>query len=105
MVPRSSRSDLSFVDYSMVDKPLPVPVGGLIRVLVTSEDVLHSWGAPRLLLKVDAIPGRLTRGLFELVFPGIINGMCVELCGAYHFNMPTVIEGVRHGDFLSLFSK
>merc|ERR1711860_311523 len=100
-VTRESDSGLDFQDYSMVDRPLPVPVGGLVRVLVTSEDVLHRWGAPRLYLKVDATPGRLTRGLFELKLPGVINGMCVELCGAYHSMMPTVIEGIRKDDFFS----
>nr|YP_009166305.1 cytochrome c oxidase subunit II [Argopecten purpuratus]ALA07939.1 cytochrome c oxidase subunit II [Argopecten purpuratus] len=99
IVSRSVDSPMDFQDYWTVDRPLPVPVGGVTRVLVTSEDVLHSWGAPRLHLKVDAIPGRLTRGLFELKLPGVIKGMCVELCGAYHSMMPTIIEGLGEADF------
>lgn len=71
-----------------------VPVNQLIRVFVTREDVIHRWGAPGLGIKVDAIPGRLTRGLFELKLPGIICGICAELCGAMHAMMPTIIEGV-----------
>lgn len=50
-------------------------------------------------MKIDAIPGRLTRGLFELKLPGVIKGMCVELCGAYHSIMPTIIEGLSESDF------
>ena len=81
-------------DLINTDKPLIVPVGELIRVLVTSEDVIHRWGNASLGVKLDAIPGRLSRGLFEVEFPGTFVGMCMELCGALHYLMPSVVEAV-----------
>nr|YP_272044.1 cytochrome c oxidase subunit II [Placopecten magellanicus]AAZ06457.1 cytochrome oxidase subunit II [Placopecten magellanicus] len=91
---RSSSSGVDFFDLMKVDWVLSVPVKKLVRVLVTSDDVLHSWGCPRLFMKVDAIPGRLTRGLFKVMQPGVFHGMCVELCGLLHSLMPTVVESV-----------
>nr|ACL36033.1 cytochrome c oxidase subunit II [Mimachlamys nobilis] len=94
LVSRSADSGIGFMDLFTVDQPLMIPVGQLIRVLVTSDDVIHSWGAPGLGIKLDAIPGRLSRGLFEVKLPCIIYGMCMELCGSLHGLMPTVIQAV-----------
>nr|YP_010133204.1 cytochrome c oxidase subunit 2 [Azumapecten farreri]ABQ96659.1 cytochrome c oxidase subunit 2 [Azumapecten farreri]ACL36021.1 cytochrome c oxidase subunit II [Azumapecten farreri] len=94
LVLREEGSEIGFLDLLTVDRPLMVPINVLVRVFVTSEDVIHSWGAPGMGIKMDAIPGRLTRGLFELKLPGIIFGMCAELCGAMHSMMPTIVEGV-----------
>lgn len=94
LVLREEGSEIGFLDLLTVDRPLIVPINVLVRVFVTSEDVIHRWGAPGIGIKIDAIPGRLTRGLFELKLPGIIFGMCAELCGAMHSMMPTIVEGV-----------
>ncbi|YP_010576137.1 cytochrome c oxidase subunit II (mitochondrion) [Ylistrum balloti] len=99
MVSRSAGSPLNFRDYSEVDRPLVVPQGKPIRVFVTSDDVLHSWGSPLLLMKIDAIPGRLSRGSLDFNICGVFSGFCVELCGAYHAMMPTMIEVVSSEDY------
>ncbi|KIZ00486.1 cytochrome c oxidase subunit II [Monoraphidium neglectum] len=44
-----------------VDERLVLPTNSLIRVLVTSSDVIHSWAVPSLGVKIDAIPGRLNQ--------------------------------------------
>lgn len=44
-----------------VDERLVLPTNSLIRVLVTSSDVIHSWAVPSLGLKIDAVPGRLNQ--------------------------------------------
>lgn len=43
------------------DERLVLPTNSLIRVLVTSADVIHSWAVPSLGVKIDAIPGRLNQ--------------------------------------------
>nr|YP_010947489.1 cytochrome c oxidase subunit II [Parupeneus cyclostomus]WGO62602.1 cytochrome c oxidase subunit II [Parupeneus cyclostomus]WNH20168.1 cytochrome c oxidase subunit II [Parupeneus cyclostomus]WSP03253.1 cytochrome c oxidase subunit II [Parupeneus cyclostomus] len=77
------------VDYRMV-----IPAGSPIRMLVTSDDVLHSWTVPSLGIKVDAIPGRLNQTSFIAPNPGVFYGQCSEICGANHSFMPVVIEAV-----------
>ena len=63
-----------------------------ITVLVTSNDVLHSWTVPALGVKIDACPGRLNEIEFLIYKEGIFFGQCSEICGFYHGFMPIVIE-------------
>ena len=44
-----------------VDERLVLPTNSLVRLLVTSADVIHSWAVPSLGVKIDAIPGRLNQ--------------------------------------------
>ena len=44
-----------------VDERLVLPTNSLVRVLVTSADVIHSWAVPSLGVKIDAVPGRLNQ--------------------------------------------
>lgn len=83
-----------------VSSPLVVPFLKLIRVLVTSGDVIHSFSIPRLGLKVDAIPGKLRVGVCEFFGPGKFHGICSELCGVIHSNIPIVVEVLSLNDFL-----
>nr|QOU09772.1 cytochrome c oxidase subunit II [Grammomys macmillani] len=77
-----------------VDSRVVLPIELTIRVLVTSEDVLHSWTIPSLGLKVDAIPGRLNQITISCNRPGVYYGQCSEICGSNHSFMPIVIEMV-----------
>nr|BAK23150.1 cytochrome c oxidase subunit II [Danionella mirifica] len=63
-----------------------------VRVMVSSEDVLHSWAVPSLGQKVDAVPGRLNQTTFLINRLGVFYGQCSEICGANHSFMPIVIE-------------
>nr|YP_008993119.1 cytochrome c oxidase subunit II [Cyclocheilichthys enoplos]AFD04141.1 cytochrome c oxidase subunit II [Cyclocheilichthys enoplos]BAV71474.1 cytochrome c oxidase subunit II [Cyclocheilichthys enoplos] len=76
------------------DNRMVVPVDSLIRVLVSAEDVLHSWAVPSLGVKMDAVPGRLNQTAFMISRPGLFYGQCSEICGANHSFMPIVIEAV-----------
>nr|YP_010398035.1 cytochrome c oxidase subunit II [Rasbora tuberculata]UQJ79364.1 cytochrome c oxidase subunit II [Rasbora tuberculata] len=76
-------------DYRMV-----VPQESPIRVLVSAEDVLHSWAVPSLGVKMDAVPGRLNQTAFIVLRPGVFYGQCSEICGANHSFMPIVVEAV-----------
>jgi cytochrome c oxidase subunit 2 len=66
---------------------LHVPAGQPIRVLVTSEDVLHDLYVPAFRTKIDAIPGRYSVLWFEATKPGRYNIFCAEYCGTKHSGM------------------
>nr|UFP05597.1 cytochrome c oxidase subunit II [Narke japonica] len=76
------------------DHRMVVPMESPIRMLITAEDVLHSWAVPALGIKMDAVPGRLNQTAFMISRPGIYYGQCSEICGANHSFMPIVIESV-----------
>nr|YP_008758462.2 cytochrome c oxidase subunit II [Hexanchus griseus]AHH30353.1 cytochrome c oxidase subunit II [Hexanchus griseus]WNH19569.1 cytochrome c oxidase subunit II [Hexanchus griseus] len=76
------------------DHRMIVPMESPIRVLVSAEDVLHSWTVPALGVKMDAVPGRLNQIAFIISRPGIYYGQCSEICGANHSFMPIVVEAV-----------
>lgn len=71
-----------------VDNALHLPVGIPIRLLITSSDVIHSWGVPSLGVKVDAVPGRLNEIYIYIIRKGEFYGQCSELCGVNHGFMP-----------------
>ena len=77
-----------------VDNPMVVPVGKKIRVLLTANDVIHSWSMPSFGVKQDAIPGFIKETWFRADAPGIYRGQCSELCGQAHGFMPIVVEAV-----------
>lgn len=76
------------------DHRIVVPVESPIRVLVSAEDVLHSWAVPTLGVKIDAVPGRLNQTAFITSRPGVFYGQCSEICGANHSFIPIVVEAV-----------
>jgi cytochrome c oxidase subunit 2 len=82
-----------------VDRPLIVPVGAKVRVLLTSNDVLHAWWVPELSLKKDAIPGFMNEIWFRAEQTGVYRGQCAELCGKDHGYMPVVVEVVEQDRF------
>jgi cytochrome c oxidase subunit 2 len=77
-----------------VDNPLVVPVGKKVRVLITSQDVIHSWWIPAFGVKQDANPGFIRDAWFRPEKEGTYRGQCVELCGKEHAFMPIVVEVV-----------
>ncbi len=77
-----------------VDRPLVVPTGRKVRVLLTSDDVIHSWWVPQFGVKQDAIPGFIRESWFQVDQPGTYRGQCAELCGIGHGFMPIVVEAL-----------
>nr|QZK26016.1 cytochrome c oxidase subunit II [Dendrohyrax dorsalis] len=77
-----------------VDNRVVLPMEMPIRMLISSEDVLHSWTIPSLGLKTDAIPGRLNQATLMSTRPGLFYGQCSEICGSNHSFMPIVLEMV-----------
>jgi cytochrome c oxidase subunit 2 len=76
-----------------------VPVGATVKVLITSNDVIHSWGVPAFWVKLDAVPGRVNETWFRAERPGLYYGVCYELCGARHAYMPIAVEVVSRPQF------
>lgn len=64
-----------------------VPVGKSVQVAITSADVIHSFWAPVLGGKRDAIPGHVNYIAFRADSAGDYSGQCAEFCGASHGNM------------------
>nr|YP_009704544.1 cytochrome c oxidase subunit II [Cynoglossus senegalensis]QCY72428.1 cytochrome c oxidase subunit II [Cynoglossus senegalensis] len=77
-----------------VDHRMIVPSNSPVRVLVTAEDVLHSWAVPSLGVKMDAVPGRLNQTTLYANRTGVFYGQCSEICGANHSFMPIVVEAI-----------
>ncbi|RDI43355.1 cytochrome c oxidase subunit II [Aquicella lusitana] len=82
-----------------VDKPLVVPVNTKVKLLITSDDVIHSWWVPELGVKQDAIPGFINENWVYITQPGEYRGQCGELCGINHGFMPIVVKAVSETDF------
>jgi cytochrome c oxidase subunit 2 len=88
-----------------VDEPMVVPVGKRVRLLITANDVLHSWWVPALSAKQDAIPGFIRDSWFKADKIGTYRGQCVELCGKDHGFMPIVVEVVSEEDYKAWVAK
>lgn len=76
------------------DHRIVIPTESPARILITADDVLHSWAVPSLGVKIDAVPGRLNQTTFIISRPGIFYGQCSEICGANHSFMPIVVEAI-----------
>jgi cytochrome c oxidase subunit 2 len=81
------------------DNAMVVPVGKVVRVQVTSADVLHSFTVPSFYFKVDAIPGRLNEVWFKAEKEGVYFGQCSELCGNGHPYMPIEVRVVSEQQY------
>lgn len=82
-----------------VDNVMVVPVNKIVKVQVTSSDVIHSWAMPSFGGKVDAIPGRLNQMWFKATREGTYHGQCSELCGMRHAYMPIVVKVVSEQEY------
>ncbi len=98
---RNSGIDVKTVEHYLlnVDKPIIVPVGKKVRILTTSNDVIHSWWVPALGMKRDAIPGYINEFWTRIDEPGVYRGQCAELCGKDHGFMPIVVKAVTDSEY------
>jgi cytochrome c oxidase subunit 2 len=83
------------------DTSLVLPYNIVIRLLITSADVLHAWSLPELGIKVDAVPGRLNHAITIPCNLGLYYGQCSELCGVSHGFMPIKVNVVTLTDYYS----
>nr|BCG28132.1 cytochrome oxidase subunit 2 [Hygrobates taniguchii] len=109
----SELKDVQF-DCFMVTDELPrllstnnhliVPNKTPIQILVSSNDVIHSWTIPSLGVKADAVPGRLNQLFMMANRVGIMVGQCSEICGINHSFMPIMISSIPSEDFIKSIS-
>ena len=84
-----------------VDKPMVIPSGTKVRLLLSSRDVIHAWWVPDFGMKRDAIPGFVNELWIRVAEgkEGTYRGQCAELCGQDHGFMPIVVEVKTRDDF------
>src|SRR3990167_3075103 len=82
-----------------VDHPMVVPINTKVKLLITSDDVVHSWWVPELGVKQDAIPGFVNENWIKVEALGEYRGQCGELCGVSHGFMPIVVKVVSQDEF------
>jgi cytochrome c oxidase subunit 2 len=83
---------------------LHVPVGRDIKLIMTSQDVIHSFYIPAFRIKQDVLPGRYTTQWFRASKPGVYHLFCAEYCGAQHSGMIgqiVVMEPAQYEAWLS----
>ena len=83
---------------------LHVPVGRKIKLIMTSEDVIHSFYVPAFRIKSDVLPGRYLSIWFEATKPGTYHLFCAEYCGMNHSGMigsVIVMEPTEFDNWLS----
>lgn len=82
-----------------VDNRLILPINLIVRGLVSSVDVIHSWTVLGIGVKVDAIPGRVNQFVILINRLGLYFGQCSEICGLNHSFIPIVLERITLKDF------
>ena len=82
-----------------VDNPLVVPVNQKVRIITTSNDVIHSFAVNSFGIKQDAIPGFVRDTWFRAEKTGDFYGQCQELCGKEHAYMPIHVKVVSAEEY------
>jgi cytochrome c oxidase subunit 2 len=83
---------------------LHVPVGVPVRLMLTSEDVIHSFFVPAFRVKKDALPGRYTHLWFQATRTGTYHLFCAEYCGTKHSGMIGSVTVMEPADFQAWLS-
>jgi len=78
---------------------LHVPVGRKIKLIMTTEDVIHDFFVPAFRTKADVVPGRYTTLWFEPTKPGRYHLFCAEYCGTNHSGMGGWVIVMEPTDF------
>ena len=82
-----------------VDNPMVVPVGKKVRLLITSNDVIHGWYVPQFGINQYAIPGFIKDAWFTIEKAGTYRGQCSQICGKEHAYMPIVVVAKSPADY------
>lgn len=78
---------------------LHIPVGRPIRLLMTSQDVIHSFFVPAFRIKQDVLPGRYTMLWFQADTPGRYHLFCAQYCGLSHADMRGEVIAMTPADY------
>lgn len=98
--PGSEATDAKGKDYLLeVDNAMVVPVGKRVRLLVTSNDVIHGWYVPQLGINQYGIPGFIKDAWFKATEVGTFKGQCSQICGKLHGYMPITVIVKSEADY------
>jgi cytochrome c oxidase subunit 2 len=78
---------------------LHIPVGYPVKLLMTSQDVIHSFSVPAFRIKQDVLPGRYTTEWFQATQPGEYHLFCTQYCGTSHSAMVGRIVAMTPMDY------
>jgi cytochrome c oxidase subunit II len=78
---------------------LHVPAGRAVRLIATSEDVIHDWFVPAFRVKADVLPGRYVNIWFQATKPGRYHLFCAEYCGTKHSGMIGEVVVMKPRDY------
>ncbi|MEN6497687.1 MAG: cytochrome c oxidase subunit II [Thermoguttaceae bacterium] len=78
---------------------LHVPLGEPVKLILTSEDVIHSFYVPAFRIKVDVLPGRYVETWFQPTKTGVYHLFCAEYCGTGHSSMIGSVVVMEPRDF------
>jgi cytochrome c oxidase subunit 2 len=82
-----------------VDNPVVVPVGAVVRVLITGTDVIHSWYLPAAGVQEYAVIGRINESWMQFDREGVFYGQCNQICGVNHPFMPIEVRVLSKSAF------
>jgi cytochrome c oxidase subunit 2 len=102
----------NYVDEEAIDAPnafeagtashiptLWLPVGETTQFELRSPDVIHDFGVPGFLMRMDVVPGRENHYRITPTATGLFKGKCYELCGVYHSRMLFQVNVVTREEF------
>ncbi len=88
-----------YPDYGVTTSELYLPVGKQVDLVMTSNDVIHSFWVPEFRVKQDLVPGHTTELRITPTVIGDYKVRCAELCGASHAYMEGLVKVVSQADF------
>ncbi len=80
-------------------KDLHIPVNRPVKLIMTSQDVIHSYFIPAFRIKQDVLPGRYTTLWFEATKPGEYHMFCTEYCGTEHSRMGGTVYVLEQSEY------
>jgi cytochrome c oxidase subunit 2 len=84
--------DVRYPDLGIVTaNEIHVPVGQTVQLILTSDDIIHSFWVPELAGKTDMIPGRTNQMWIRAERAGVYRGQCAEFCGLQHAHMAFLV--------------
>jgi len=87
------------------DTELRVPVGKPVKLLLTSQDVIHGFYAPAFRIKQDAVPGMTNYLWFQPTEIGTYDVMCSQYCGLEHAHMLSKIVVLPQEEFTKWYQQ
>ena len=99
MIPKEEIDPKTQTYLFSVDNPLVVPTGKKIQLLITSNDVMHSFFLPSAVVQIYGINGRINEAWMQIDKEGWVYGQCNQICGINHSAMPIAVKAVSEKEY------